>query len=427
MEDQAALKRRVILLIRHSAFAGATQLLALIAGFFVVRALSTTDYAAYSICMSIVSAAALITSSGIQSQLMASAGRAVHEAESMGRVFRAAQSAKTTMILIVAPALGALLLALLLANNVPVADAILLASGVLTIVLISMATSFSRIALQVHSDFASLRRVPALAAILRVLILGALLLFAITWTPIYLAVAALTAAIEAVIYRHRAARYVDFHAPLVRADRSPYFAALRRTIAPTVLMIAGEQLVTIMLTTAGNTSGIAIVAALSRFGMVYFIIESVAGDIVAPWLARVPSAPVRLLRAALVVVGAYAAIAAAVVVVCWLLAPQLLWLLGEEYRGLETELLIVMTGTGILLVGRGLGLVNYARGWTRFSWAYAPLLAAWFTVGLLSFDLATSMGAVLFASTQSLVGSSANLVRFITGIVGERGSSQSRV
>jgi hypothetical protein len=149
--------------------------------------------------------------------------------------------------------------------------------------------------------------------------------------------------------------------------------------------------------TFGSARTIAEVGAIGRLGLLVGMFTSMIGVVFLPRLAAI--ADDRLYRRRALQYGALLLLAAGSLLAAAAVVPSLfLLLLGPHYRGLHRELLLIVAGSGLALLGSYVNGINFARGWIRFQAAslvvelvteilFIKLLPLDSTAGVLTFTL----------------------------------------
>lgn len=196
-------------------------------------------------------------------------------------------------------------------------------------------------------------------------------------------------------------------------DLAPYRRRVLRYLLPTLpsaLYFAVQGPLTVWLAaTFGSTRNLAEVGALSRLGMVVGLFSALIGVVFLPRLSRITDDRQYLVR--YLQFGAALACVAAVLLLAAAVFPRLfLMLLGGRYAGLQRELLLVVGGSGVSLLGGYVVNVNLARSWTR--WQGLTLVVEIAVQGLLvaTLPLSTTAGVL----TLSLLGTATGVILQMT-------------
>lgn len=392
------------------------QAASLLAGILVVRALGKDQYAQYSIFLSTVGMLGLLTSSGVNSVILASAGRALSTGLPIAPIFRGANRVRRWMILAFLLPAATLAAILWKANGATWAETVLLVVFLAGTCWSALVASIYRLAIQVYGRYDTIKWLDLPLSAARTGLTSLLFVAGVMWAPWFAAIAALIAVADGLatwIIATRDARWGNGEES--PAPSSPFIRALRQTLPANVALVAGEQLVMILITMSGNTPAIAEISALSRFAAAFVVVNSVVSNIVAPTLSRTAHDRSRIGKQATQAVLVYFALSVAYVAAVSLFSPQLLWLLGADYAGLSVHLLVITCGTAIANFAMyGLGAVTYGLGWTKLTWTFIPLLGLWLVFGMF-LDLSNSLQAVIFAASLSLVSLVSQVIRVVYG------------
>ncbi len=156
--------------------------------------------------------------------------------------------------------------------------------------------------------------------------------------------------------------------PLV-LDLAPYRRQVLRYLFPTLpsaLYFAVQGPLTVWLAaTFGSTRNMAEVGALSRLAMVVGLFSALIGVVFLPRLSRITNDRLYLTRY-LQFGAALAGVVVALLTAAALFPQLFLLVLGGRYAGLRRELLLVVAGSGMSLLGGYVVNVNLARLWTRW-------------------------------------------------------------
>lgn len=393
-----------------------SQLFAMVAGFIVVRGLDKHDYALYAIAFSVASAATILTNAGLRSTLLALGGQALAAGESLGAAAAAARAVRRIFATTAALPAIVVVVSLFVANGADPWTCIAAGVTVLVLLVSALVAGISRTVLQLHGRVRAIQWNMVAISAFRVAIFAAVLLIpGRSAIPYLLALAAVGAA-EAVLLQIASRHLQRFEGSPQPEHRALYLANYRRTIGGAIFLVLGDQVINYTLTLVGNTDGIAEIAALSRFSILFLVLNSVVTNLFAPSVAKLPNSRSAIRRATWRLAGTYSILSLAYVGVCAVAAPILLWLLGPEYSGLEVELVIVAAGAAVSnFAVNGIGSILQSRGWLKLTWTYIPLFFVWFGIGLVAIDKTTSLGAVTFSATISLAVLASQIIRFVSG------------
>lgn len=413
-------KRLVRSVGSYIAAQGLTQLIAFSTGILIVRNMPKSDYAHYSIAVAMIAATALVAESGLNSALMSRGALVRSNTSQLSSLFVTGMRFRY-FVGIPIVLLGTIVVTLLLLNNgLSLDQAILYSLLVFATLMSTVTTGTIQTYHRLNLDFDLIRKTNLGVSILRILFVGALIFLALLSPALALAVSLACAVSTNIIFKRAAKSQLDFSAGFSLDDRHAFRVSAKRTIPMTLMLVASEQSILVFLSIWGSPEVIADVSALARFSIVFAVVNSVVMDVAAPFFARTEGNAKLVLKRLLAIMGVYGLLACALVAIVAVGAPILLSLLGPQYQGLELPLLIIAAGSAVLNVGYAFSALNQARGWTKYSWVYIPLILVWAALGLATIHLNSTLGASMFVATQALPGLITQIVRFVVGMAGMR-------
>lgn len=409
---------------RRSAYlvlVGVAQLSAFLAGVLLIRSMPKGDYAAYAAAVAGISAAAVIADSGIGATLMArmaAVGGALGERHALMRAALAVRRRVAVVVLV--PICVGVVVVFVGLHLAPIVIVICVAL-VAVVVWNSLVRTLYVVDLQLQRRFVPIVAADASAGVFRLALVAIVALIGLgagTATPVYLAIFLAASFLQTSVAR----RFSGFRSSTA-GDASAYgpaFTAAFRTTAPwTVLLIAGEQLINLLLTSYGNAAAIAEISALTRYALLLQLVVSVAGNVVGATLAHVAPTSRALGSAFRRLVGGGALISAGFVGGVWIMRLPLLDLLGPGYAHLDTMFLLLAVASALQFFGTYvLGAMTHARGWLRGSWTFGPFLAAWVLAVVLVLQPRDSITAALAFLCLQIPTLLVQVVRVILGFRG---------
>lgn len=177
--------------------------------------------------------------------------------------------------------------------------------------------------------------------------------------------------------------------------------AVKNQIPYTIFWCIQGQITILLISSFGNTSGIADVGALGRFAAIFAPLNAVVSSIFIPSIARCQSMEI-LKKYYFKAMLFYITISTLFIAIS-LKSPQMfLWILGSKYNNLHQELLLIVVTTIIsLLISLNWG-INHSRGWIKDSWLIIPSTIITQIVALMFIDVSITKGILLFGIVSSL-------------------------
>jgi len=255
------------------------------------------------------------------------------------------------------------------------------------------------LALRLLDRYSQSYRAEVLGALARLVAAG--LIVAAGWWVAGLALG--TAALGAAVTAWRAAAGAGAPAPGAGRRRREVVRYLQPTLPSALYFSIQGPLVVWLAATFGGTRQIAEVGALGRLGLVVSLFSGLVGVVFLPRLARLKDERLylrRYLQFGLALAGlASAPVGLAAAAPSWFLL-----VIGSQYAGLDRELVLVMIGSGLNLLGGFAVGVNNARSWTRMQGLATLLLCLTQALLVTVLRLDTASGVLLFGALSSATG-----------------------
>ncbi|HEV8241706.1 MAG TPA: hypothetical protein VGS57_20245 [Thermoanaerobaculia bacterium] len=390
------------------------QLLGIAAGLLFVRNMPMHEFALYTLASSVITFFAFATDLGSTTSLVHFYRHAA-AAGDFDRYLAAVLSMRR-----IAFAIGALVVAVTLpaaarAKGFAPLPVTLTTLAVITAVGLQIVAAVRQLVLRLEGRFGRSYRADLSGAGVR-LALAALLVVTATlraWIGVLTAAAA-SAAIAWL------ARQPHAGASATAEQVKPYRRAVLRYLLPTLpsalyFSVQGPMVVWLA-ATFGASRNIAEVGALTRLGLLVGIFSGLTGIVFLPRLARIHDE--RIYRARVLQFGSlHLLLASALLLAAWAAPGPFLWLVGPHYAGLHRELLLVVAGSGLTLLGGYLVSVNLARCWTRWETAAVAILFICQVVAVATLPMSTTIGVLTFNLLSASVGLLLQLAVATTGFL----------
>jgi O-antigen/teichoic acid export membrane protein len=396
-----------------------TQLLGLCAGLVLVRTMPVHEFALYTLALSVVTFFTFASDLGSTTSLLYFFHRTVRDGDEFPLYFAAVRSLRRWAFLAGAAAVMVALPRTAAAKGYGGAEIALATAGVLLSVWFQIGASLSVLALRLADRYTESYVAEIAGGGIR-LASAALLVWTahlLSWLAVF--GNALSIGTVAALAHPPAAR-----APAgAAADLAPYRRKVLRYLMPTLpsalyFSIQGP-LVVWLAATFGSARNIAEVGALSRLGLVLSLFSNLSGIVLLPRLARI--ADERLYRLRCLQFGALLVVIALALWLGVLAFPRaLLALLGQHYSGLHDELLLVVCGAGVTLVGGYVVSVNLARSWTRLQGFAVLGLAVTQAVLVKVLALGTTRGVLTFNVLSAVTALALQLAMMTVGFIRPR-------
>jgi O-antigen/teichoic acid export membrane protein len=377
------------------------QILSFASGILLVRWLDKPQYALFTIFGMIQGTMNVLADNGVNIALLAEGGRLCHDRTAFGRLINSALPIRRI--------LGAIALVIML----PIGYRLMRESGAsvsISIALLlflaatlhfSLVTGVLGVVPRLLRQFSRLQNLDLISAAGRLALLGLMAWFLVLNVVTAATVAALAAVAQYFVLRHWTALDVDVHAPASLADRTAILGVVKRLTPNTLFYCVQGQLTLWLISLFATGDKVAEVGALGRLAMIFAVFSSVLSGIITPAFARCQDRA-RLLNAYFSVVGSFACLCGAALILAVLFPQQLLWVLGKGYEHLHEELLLMVAATLLSAITTTMFSLNAARAWIDVAWLEIPLRILLQIALLFSFDISTVQGVLWVALLSNL-------------------------
>jgi O-antigen/teichoic acid export membrane protein len=374
-----------------------TQLLGIAAGLLLINVLPVTEFALYTLALSVTTFFTFVSDLGSTTSLVHFFHRSRTESEDFQPYVDAVLSLRRGVFLLGALAVAVAFPLMAAAKGFELRDSLLVTGGIVLAVWFQISSSLRVLALRLADLYGRSYRAEVAGGGLRLLLVLALIASRLLWAWLAVLASALASAAVALLARPEGETRTA-------ADLRPYRRRVLRYLLPTLpsaLYFSIQGPLTVWLAaTFGGTRNIAEVGALGRLGLLVGIFSSLTGVVFLPRLARITDDRLyarRFLQFGSLLLGLALALFGAAA-----LAPDLfLLLLGSSYEGLHRELLVVVASSGLTLLDGYLVSVNLARSWNRWQGLAVALLIASQAVLVTVLPLATTAGVLSFSLASS--------------------------
>jgi O-antigen/teichoic acid export membrane protein len=393
----------------------------MITAFMVVRALSKTDYAWYSLANNLVAALGMFTVTGIGTGLMPVAGEVAHDRVKLGSVMASAARFRTSLLLVGSLTGIPVFVHLLLHSDCSVFKTSVLVTAALASVLINIASQMMTTPLSLARRYSVPQWETIMNCTVRLLFIAALIGAGMA-DAITVMIITVLAPLPSVFgwMLPKARQYAAFEQP---ADPAATTRLKKHFIVglPTSLTYLFEaQIATFIIGFMGNIDKVADLGAIGRVALILQVPLAIASGILLPrmsaeqdqrrlWKLWISSSLIAVVTGGAALLGG------------WLLRHQLLMLLGPAYAGLEHELVFYLGFQVFSFVITVISMPVQSKGWVRHSWIRPILVFGCQALSACFLDLSTVNGAIGLMCAGSVGNTLLNVFLLFNGWRGRAG------
>lgn len=390
------------------------QLLNFATGFLLLRWLSVTSYAQFSVAFAFQSTLGMLIDLGFSNSIVALVGDRGSDGSIVGHYIRSAKHFRNRMFVVMI-CLSAVAFPLVTrSQHWPLSTQVLL-FGAVACSLFFQGWGMYAAPLLINGRIKEFYQAQIIAAAGRLFCCA--LLYEMSalsaWTAAW--VAAIGLATTGLLYQRKASCLIaepNRSDPFINKEMFRYLAPL----IPGVMFTAFQGQISIALITIfGHTQSIAEVAALGRLAQFFTVLAAFNSVIIEPRISRLPAAE---LKKRYIQIVATAIVMSICISTSGFLFPKpILWLLGKNYSHLQLEVGWVVLGSCISYISGVLWTMHSARKWVWWwgSFLYIGLLVLTQTSSMFFLDLSKTINVIYLGVIANLA---VLLVHVLTGLAG---------
>lgn len=384
-----------------------------ICGIFIIRILSTEQYAYYTLANTMLGTMTVLADGGISTGVMAEGGKNWRDKPELGKILATGMHMRQQF------AVGSLLV------SVPILYYLLQEQGVIwwqSILLILCLTptfwaqlsgSLLQTVPKLHQDINDLLKVNVQINVLRLLItIPSLLLFP------FAAVAILASGASQVRgnlqFRDLSLKKADWQTGSSEYYRKRIMKTVKRILPGSIYYCISGQITVWLIAIFSTTESIAQIGALSRLMMLLTLVRLSVDMLIVPRYARLPPDRRTIIVRFFQVLGLLLALSGVIVGAVYLFPDLFLWILGSKYQDLETEVVLMTLGSCLALISGVAHVMSSSRGIIPNPYLFiaATILTQVFVLYFLV-DYTTLTGVILFSVYSALLTIAYRIVDFL--------------
>lgn len=371
------------------------QLVGFISGILVIRLLPVEEYAYYTIANTMLGTMTVLSDGGISAGVMAQGGKVWQDRGKLGTVLATGLHLRCKF------ALGALIV------SIPILCYLLLHQGaswitclLITVSLIpafyaALSDNLLQIIPKLHQDITPLQKNQLNVSIGRLLLTG-LTLFAFPWTFVAVLASGIPRILGNIKLRKITNKFVDEKGNIDKEVQKNILKGVKRLMPDAIYYCLSGQITIFLISFFGKAEAIAQVGALGRFSIALGLITTLYTILIVPRFAKQKTDIIILGKKFTLILSSTLIISILIILLTYLFSDFLLKILGDNYLGLNKELILtIISGCLSMITGILFGLTT-SRGWPTHPAVIIIGSLSFILLGIFLFDIATLKGVLYF-------------------------------
>lgn len=376
------------------------QVLGMVSGIFLVRTLDQTQYAYYTIALTMQTTMNLLADMGISIGLSSIGGKVWQDKYRFGQLINTALRLRFVLAVIAILVVTPILLWMLIKNGASLIYAILITIVVLVGLNFQLTTVVLVVVPRLHSQISRVRNLDLLTAISRLALLGVAYL---TWfnAAVAIATTSVVFGLQRLILGHWVTDSIDTKASINLEDRKFILTKVKELAPNSVFFCIQTQLTVWLISIFGNTNNVAEIGALGRIAIIFAVLASIMNSIVLPSFTRCHSRKLLRIRY-FQILSLYLLFGLFILGISVLFSGELIWIIGNKYSHLKNELTLVIISMVFTSIIDTMWSLNAAKGWVQYAWTEIPTRLIIQIALLLTLDISTLRGVIVFSIFSSI-------------------------
>ncbi|MFM6096413.1 MAG: polysaccharide biosynthesis protein, partial [Dolichospermum sp.] len=376
------------------------QALGFASGIIIIRTLNKTEYSYFLIANAMQSTMDLMADFGITIGLNSIGGRIWQDRSKLGELVNTAFSVRYSLIVISVLTITPVLLWLLIDKGASWWYSTLIVLAIVIELYFYTKNKILGAILRLKSQIKEIQTLDLILASSRLIGLGFTYFIGLN-AVISLFCSTIASSVQNYFLHLSSEKSFEKNSPINLDYQSEIWKLIKSQFFPTTFFCFQGQITILLISLFGKTSSIAEIGALSRLGIIITIFNPVVSSILVPMYARCQSIDTLKRRYWQFLVG-FASMSICLLFAVYLFTEQILWVLGNQYSSLKSDLIFVMVASVIYSLNSLTWSLNYAKGWVKES--YLTILTTILTqiFLLLILDISTVRGLILFGLYSSI-------------------------
>lgn len=371
------------------------QIVGFASGLMIIRLLPVDEYALYTLSNTMLGTMTLLADGGISVGIMSQGGKIWQNKEKLGIVLASGLNLRRKFAIVSLSVAIPVLIYLLLRNGSSWFMAILIVASLIPAFFAALSDSLLEIFPKLHQEILPLQKNQISVGVGRLILTG-LTIFIFPWTFVAILAGGIPRIYGNVKLKKIAENFVDNQQTSDPIVEKEILSVVKRVMPGAIYYCISGQITIWLISIFGNATSVAQIGALGRVSVLLGIFGALFSTLLLPRFARQKNEYKVLLRQFLVNILLLVIISIFVVLGISLLSTQFLWILGGDYTGLNTALVLNVIGSCLGLITGLLFSLSSSRGWLINPYLFIVINLLCIVIGIFFFDISNLNGVLWF-------------------------------
>jgi len=336
------------------------QLSGLVTGILIIRNLSATEYAFYTIANTMLGTMTVLADGGISSGVMSEGGKVWRDRTKLGVVLATGIYLRKRFAIISLLVSAPILFYLLRQHDADLLTCCLIILALIPAFYAALSDTIYETAPKLHQDIKPLQKNQFVVSVLR--FIASTVVFLSPLTFVALLANGLPRSFGNIKLKNMLKRYADEEQQPDKEVSKSILKVVKRVMPGSIYYCVSGQLTIWILSLNGTTSSLASFGALGRITSITALFSTVFSTLIIPRFARLPNIKSVLVKTFIKDQLILFALSISFIGFVYIFSHQILFVLGAKYEGLNYELLLVTISGCIAVISQATNGLLAARG-----------------------------------------------------------------
>lgn len=390
---------RIIKWGRLISLTGSVQLLGKAVGFLsgilIIRLLPVHEYALYTLANTMLGTMYLLADGGISAGVLSQGGKVWKNKKELGKVVGTGLELRNKFALVSLSISIPILVYLLRKHDASWLITLLITLSLIPAFYAQLADSIYSVVPKLHQDIKRLQKNELVVTFGR-LLLTASFIFIFPYTFLALLANGIPRIYGNLKMRKIAGSFATISKESDPGVRRNLLNTVKRILPGLIYVCVTGQITIWLISVFGNTAALAQLGALGRLAVVLSLFSGLISILVVPRYARLIGKKSEMFNYYVQIIAGVFFLVCLVVGAVYVFADEILFVIGENYAGLQPELMLAMLGSGLSLIASIAFSLNISRDWVMNPAISVSISIASLVVGVFLFDVTTLKGVLIY-------------------------------
>lgn len=371
------------------------QAVGFVSGLLIIHSLSVHEYALYTLSNTMLGTMMLLADGGIVTGVFSQGGKNWQDKEKLGVILATGLNLRRKFAIASLIIAIPVLIYLLLRNGASWSITILIVASLIPAFFAALSDSLLEIIPKLHQDILPLQKNQILVGVGRLILTG-LTVFIFPWTFVVILAGGIPRLYGNLKLRKIAEKFIDNEQTTDPIVEKEILSVVKRVMPGAIYYCISGQITVWLISIFGNATAVAQIGALGRISILLGIFGTIFSTLLVPHFARQKNEYKVLLKQFMLNMLILVLICIFVLLGVSLLSTQFLWILGRNYSGLDSALILNVIGSCLGLITGLLFALSSSRGWLMNPYLYILTNLLCIVIGILLFDISSLIGVLRF-------------------------------